>query len=145
MNKSGIFPVFLVEPKTLKTILYGFSTLSGPALAIGITSFWCLVPYHNVLEEPCYWYESHIAALVLYMPLMTWTVHPLITKYWSNLSMNRSNILYLYLLFVACGTRITATAIYYYNLTDFAQPMPLGGYITLTIAYFATVIAILLR
>ena len=145
INNSGIFPLFLVKPKTLQTILYGFSVLCGPALAIGIASIWCLVPFHNVLEEPCYWYEYHISSALLVNPFMTWTGHPMVTEYLANFSVNGSIKLFILLCIISCGTRITAAFIYYFNWTGLAQPMPLGSLITGTIAYLATVILALFR
>ena len=136
---------FLVEAKTLKTFLYGFSVLSGPTLALCIASIWCLVPFHNVLEEPCYWYEFHIGALLLTMPFLTLIIHPLITKYWSNVSIKRSIRFQIFLCFVAFSARLTAISVYYFYRTDLAQPLPMGSYIAATIAYFAIFIAALAR
>ena len=136
---------YLAEPRIWETILYGSSILSGPALAIGIASIYCLIPYHNVLEEPCYFYEMYLTVLFVYMPFMTWTVHPLYTQYWANFSMKSSNLSYFFLYMVACGTCVTAIAIYYYNWIGLAQPMPWNGFITNSIAFIATVLAALRR
>ena len=66
-------------------------------------------------------------------------------EYWANISMNGSGMSYLFLYFVASGTRITATVVYYFKWTEKAQPMPLGGYITGSVAFLAIVIAVILR
>ena len=136
---------FLVEPKTFTTIIYGFSVLSGPALAIAVASIWCLVPFHNVLKEPCYWYEFHIAVILTYIPFMVWVIHPLVTEFWLNFDMNRSIVSFLFLNFAACGTFITATAIYYYQWKDLTQPMPFNGLIAGTLAFLVSIFAILAR
>ena len=145
MNKYGVYLSILVEPETLKTILYGFSVLSGPTLAIGIASIWCLVPFHNVLKEPCYWYEFHVACLVTFIPFMIWTTHPMSTEYWANFSMKRGITSYVFLYFVTSGTFITAIAIYYHYWGNLAQPMPLNANITFSLAYAATITAVLAR
>lgn len=144
MNKYGIFLAFLVEPKALKTILYGFSVLSGPVLALGIASIWCLIPYHNVLEEPCYWYEYQLTSL-LNVPILIWTIHPLGTEYWAKFSIKKSKNFFIFLCFVACATRISAITIYNLNWTDFVHPIPLNGQIYVTITFTLTTITALVR
>ena len=100
MGRHTFVFFYLVEPH-FTTILYGLSVLSGPALAIAAASVWCLVPYHNVLEEPCYWYEFHIALILGFMPLFVWIHHPLGTEYWANFSMKGSFNTYILLYFYA--------------------------------------------
>ena len=119
--------------------------LSGPALAIAVASIWCLVPFHNVLKEPCYWYETHIAGILAFIPLMVWVIHPLVTEHYLNFDMNGSVISFLFLYFVASGTAITATAIYYCFWMDLAQPMPFSGMIAVTLAFLVSNVAVLSR
>ena len=137
--------VFVVPPKTCNEFLYGFSVLSGPALAIGIASIWCFYPFHNVLEEPCYWYEFQIAMLLCKTPFTTLVIHPVMTEYWANLSMNGTMISCIILYIIVSGIRILTIAIYYFKWTGFAQPMPVNDALSGTIAYFGTTIAALFR
>ena len=140
-----MFFSFLVEPQTFTTILYGLSVLSGPALAIAIASIRCLVPYHNVLEEPCFWYENILVSLFTTFPLMVYSWHPMATEYWANYSMKSSFNTYLFLLFVGSGTYITVIAIYYYYWEGLAQPMPFNGYIAPMFANFVVTFYVILR
>ena len=39
------------------SFIHYFSTLSGPALAVGLIIFVCFIPYRNAMEETQYWYE----------------------------------------------------------------------------------------
>ena len=136
---------FLVESKTFTTILYGLSVLSGPALAIAVASIRCLVPYHNVLEEPCFWYESILATLFAVIPFVVWLNHPLTTEYWSNFSMKKSFNTYLFLLLVASGIYITVIAIFYYYWGDLAPPLPFNGFIAGSTVCLVIWISVILR
>ena len=116
------------EDESSNIIPYCLSVFSGPILAIGIASIYCLIPYHNVLEEPCYWYEFQIAVTVAFYPLLAWTVHPIMTKYFANLKMIQSNFASIFLCFVGCGTYLAVIAIYYYDWKDLPHPMPMNFY-----------------
>ena len=54
----------LYEPKTdqLETIssIHYVSALSGIFLSCGMSIFICLIPQHDILEEPYYWYETMV-------------------------------------------------------------------------------------
>ena len=53
-----------LEIQTLTAILYNLSILSGPLVACVFGSFICLLPIHNVLKEPAYWYEEVLCRML---------------------------------------------------------------------------------
>ena len=124
--------------------LYCFSALSGPLLAIAVASIYCLIPYHNVLKDPCYWYEFQIVVIIAFYSFLAWAVHPLFTEYFAGLAMIQSKFAYLFMYFVACGTYMSVIAIYYSNWMDYAHPMPMNFYIGTSVTILAMAIATLL-
>ena len=68
----------LYEPKTdqLETIssIHYVSALSGIFLACGMSIFICLIPQHDILEEPFYWYENMILGAFVWSPIFSATL-----------------------------------------------------------------------
>ena len=126
------------------TAYYYFSVLSGPLLAIAIASVYSFIPFHNVLTEPCYWYEYQIVAILVYVPLLTWCSHPLYSVYYMNLYIKNKWFLYFFLNTIACGTWIAAIGIYFYLWKDFTHPMPMNFYVAASATYAILPFAILL-
>ena len=48
--------------------IHHISVLGGPILATSVASVYCLIPQHNILKEPCYWYEFHLCAGAAVIP-----------------------------------------------------------------------------
>ena len=136
-----LFSLFIVndEVESSNLILYCFSVLSGPILAMGVASIYCLIPYHNVLEEPCYWYEFQIA-VTAFCPLGAWCVHPLFTKYFANLSMIQSKLTFVLMCFIGCGTYMAVIAIYYSDW-NLPHPMPMNNYIASSVTVVVLALA----
>ena len=107
-------------------LLYCLSSLSGPLFAIGVASIYCLILYHNILQEHCYWYEYQIAVMVAFIPLLVWIVHPMSTEYLANFKMIQSKFAYIFLCFIAYGVYMSVIGIYNYNWTNLSHPMPLN-------------------
>ena len=127
-----------------EVFLYCLSSFSGPLLAIGAASVYTLIPYHNVLKEPCYWYEFQVAAILVYLPLLVFVSHPLITKYWLNFELTQSKFYYIVLYVTACGAYICVISIYYSKWIGLAQPMPMNLYIGATITIVVITLVTLL-
>ena len=133
-----------VVEESSEVLLYCLSSFSGPLLAIGATSINTLIPYHNVLKEPCYWYEFQVAAILVYLPLLMFVSHLLITKYWLNFELTQSKFYYIVLYVTACGAYICVISIYYSKWIGLAQPMPMNLYIGATITIVVITLVTLL-
>ena len=63
LNTIGV-SLSTYEPKTdqLEAIscIHYVSAVSGIFLACGLSIFFCLIPQHDILEEPYYWYETMV-------------------------------------------------------------------------------------
>ena len=68
----------------MSSILYYISILGGPLLAATAGSFLCLIPIHNVLEQPEYWYEE-VTCRILAAGILYPVINLIRTEYWSNL------------------------------------------------------------
>ena len=112
-------------------------------MAIAVASIYTLIPYHNVLKEPCYWYEFQIVAIVVYVPLLTWCSHPLLTVYYVNLPIKNKWFTYLTMYTIACVAWITVIGIYYYHY-DNVQPMPMNLNAATSATYVILTFAVLL-
>ena len=74
--------------------LYHLSTLSGPIAMLAVISAECLIPLHNVLKEPQYWYEHILILTFGLMPFMiSGTVNFAI--YWAKFTFEKKWISYL--------------------------------------------------
>lgn len=124
---------------------YYLSTLSGPLLGIGAASAYSLIPYHNVLNEPCYWYEYQIVTILVYAPLVIWASHPMLTVYWANFPIKGRWFSYLFLVMMGCGTWALVIVVYYYSWTGFSQPMPLNLHTAASATFASCNLLVLLR
>ena len=118
---------YVDDGNVLSFILYQTSILSGPLLAATAGSFLCLIPIHNVLEQPEYWYEEFTCRMLTAGILFT--VNALIrTEYWSNLYFEKR--VQTYLLFIGLtnvvGVGVYTTYYYYWTNIGLFQPMPLN-------------------
>ena len=108
--------------------MYLLTLLSGPLLGIAASSTYTLIPFHNALEDPCYWYEYQIVTIFICAPYLPSFTYPVWSVYWANFQFNRKWFSYILLLLLGCGTWAFAVAMYYfaYWFTDYSHPMPLN-------------------
>ena len=129
------------------SFIHHISVLGGPILASSIASVYCLIPQHNILKEPCYWYEFHLCAGVAVIPFLSWLVHPNITEYWANLPMMSRSSSYIYLTSIGYSTWI-AMLVTYHLICDYlgvSHPMPLNFYALGSVTFLVLNVAILSR
>ena len=124
---------------------YYLSVLGGPLLGIGAASAYCLIPYHNVLNEPCYWYEFQIVTILVYTPLVVWISHPMLTVYVANFPINGYWFSYLFLVMMGYGIWALFIVVYYYFWTGFSQPMPLNLHTGISVTFALCNLLVLLR
>ena len=127
--------------------IYYISLVSGIILGCGATSIYCLVPQHNILEEPQFWYEPVILTSIVWAPFVSacsilTSVHVTKIYYAHNFTS------FLILSVVGIITKITSTVIYYilwtYHLQLFV-PMVSNGIVSGTMAIIAVYVAFWLR
>ena len=127
--------------------IHHISVLGGPILATSIASVYCLIPQHNILKEPCYWYEFHLCAGVAVIQFFSWLVHPNTTEHWANLPMKNRWKSFIYLTLMAYCAWI-AMLIGYRFIFDYqgvADPKPLNYYAIGSTSFFGLNLAILFR
>ena len=123
----------------MSSFLYYSSIFSGPILAATAGSFLCLIPIHNVLEQPEYWYEE-VTCRILAAGILYPVINLIRTEYWSNLFFEKR--VQTYMLFIAVSQIVLVssyiTYLYYWNIhLKLFLPMPLnhivGGSVLLII------------
>ena len=67
----------------LNSFYYYISILSGPFWACLTGSFICLIPIHNVMEQPWYWYEDQLTKFFAVIPNMICLII-IRAKFWSG-------------------------------------------------------------
>ena len=74
LNTIGV-SLSLYDPKTdqLEAIscIHYLSAVSGIFLACGMSISICLIPQHNILEEPYYWYENMVLVAFVWIPIQS--------------------------------------------------------------------------
>lgn len=115
----------------LDSALHYLSMLSGPMLACVCGGFLTLIPIHNVLENPEYWYED-IACRILSSAVILTCQSLLRAEYWCNFSFENKTIAYVGLITVVHGIVISSVLAHYYVWTVYFglyQPMALGHFV----------------
>ena len=105
-------------------------------LTVGLIT---LLPAHNVLKEPAYWYE-----IVLFIPIAGW--HPLFItafflqlEFWSNITYTKNIRSWIIFYMISASTALIFEIIYHYlwiEILGFFPPAPFNGYIGGTMAIF---------
>ena len=125
----------LYEPKMNEVdttnCIHHVSVLSGILLLIGMGSFTCLIPQHNILEEPYYWYESMLLSVLPWGFLVTGG-NILGLAYYANMTYAKNLKSFLIVFgIVACLCSLSNVAYYFiwkYAL-QLTPPMPYNGWI----------------
>ena len=114
--------------ETESSVLHHISILSGPIFALLAGSFLCLVPIHNVMEQPQYWYEDQFCRAMALVPLMI-SKNLLRAEYWSNFTFKNKWVSFLILAVVGITT-YTGIIIGYYILwveyQGLSLPLPMN-------------------
>ena len=124
--------------------LYHFSLLSGPIAILAVISVECLIPFHNVLEEPQYWYEHQLILAFGVIPfIMGQTLQFLI--HWANFTFEKKWTTYFQIIGVGSVTFLMALITYHLVWTElfgYFHPLPISllvtGYTTFTAMILVT-------
>ena len=123
------------------------SAFTGPILACALGALFCIVPAHNVLEEPEYWYEFQLTVMLV-LPFLYLIGLLVVAEYWANFTFENRLISYIFLLSLALGVHVGTIAIYYYFWTvrlGYIQPMPFSMYIAANNSFTAICLALWFR
>ena len=111
--------------------LYHLTILSGPIAILTVVSAECLIPAHNVFEEPQYWYEYQ---LILAFGLIPFLFGDALIKalYWSDFSFEKKWISYAQIIGISLGVYVIGATAYHLIWTLYLQyvpPLPLSLYV----------------
>ena len=120
-----------IEDKGSK-ILVWLSIVSGLILSCVHGSLLCLIPIHNVMEQPAYWYEDAICR-ILYGGTILPVQIVLEIEYWACFTFEKR--LQTYFLFVGYSLVICVSTyfVYFYLWIiqlGYSHPMPLGWFLS---------------
>lgn len=119
--------------------LHCLSIWSAPFLVWSVTGVQCLLPMHNALKEPQYWYEHQLILAFGLLPLFLG--HALITViYWSNFSFDKKWTTYIQTISIGTMTYSIVLTTYHMIWThylDLVLPLPLNLYLTASSSYVA--------
>ena len=127
--------------------LYYLSILSGPLLVCLYMSFVTLIPIHNVIEQPEYWYEDIITRVLAASPIHACMVM-IRADYWARFSFkNRWNsyVLMMGYVFVLYVCLLGGYYLLWTTYLGFYQPMPLNWLVVANVAVFGIYPAVPLR
>ena len=120
--------------------IYYLSILSSILLSSALGSLFCLIPAHNVLKEPFYWYEYQISIVIGVLPFVIWFVL-IQAEYWAEFTIVDRWHSYLFAVFIGVPMYLIFISIYYSIWTyicDFTLPMPFSFYVGASITYSLT-------
>ena len=79
---SKITVVYFSDQGSFLSILYYLSILLGPICALFCGSLLCLVPIHNELKQPFYWYEGQLCRMFAAGPMILQNIFGI--EYWAD-------------------------------------------------------------
>ena len=125
-------PNGLAVSEYLKYIVYGFSTIVAAFLS---TCFQTLIPQHNVIENPDYWYELPLVGVPTCVGLVSaYFIYTCMR--WMNIAFIKSLRNFFIMWFVGGLVGITVCGvgfIFWTYALEYQYPIPLIGYILLMI------------
>lgn len=135
------------ENEIVTSILYYCSILSGPLLACVCGSFITLIPIHNVLEQPNYWYEDIICRFLSCGVIIACQL-AIRAESWSNFSFKNRLITYIWLIVIGHIVGPCTYAVHFYIWIihfGFSQPIALGHFVMGTSLVLSINVAIYFR
>ena len=139
--------IFEIEETWIKTALCYLSLFSGPILACACAGIFCLIPAHNILQEPKYWYEFQLMIGVGFLPLFHAQVL-LQGLYWADFPCENKWRSYLFLNCLGTGVYFIAVSIYYLIWTyilELPAPMAFNLYLSGTFSFMAAYFCVWFR
>ena len=111
----------------------------GPIVACLAGGIFCLIPMHNILNEPNYWYEYQISSILGVWPfIICGTILQAI--YFADFTFKDTLISSMYIGGVGLGTYITCIGIYFFiwtKILEFTLPMAFNLLIAGSLAYLS--------
>ena len=90
--------------------------------------FFTLIPIHNVLEQPNYWYEEFICR-VLSCGVIVTCQNAIRAECWSNFTFDNKFATYIWLILIGHGLGLCAYAAHFYIWTIYlSQPLALSHF-----------------
>ena len=123
------------------------SILSGPLVACICSSSICLIPIHNTIEQPLYWYEDVLTRLLFGTPILACQT-VMLAEYWSNFSFEKKGSTYLAMIGLLYVVQFCWIIGYYFLWTmylGYVPPMPMNQHFVGIISVIAIKIAMLFR
>ena len=127
-------------------IKHYLSVLSGPIIACFCGSFLTLVPIHNVLEQPQFWYEDQLSKAIPVVPMIVSQIL-IHAEYWSNFKFEKKWQTYVFSIGLAYLTYFGVMTGYHFIWTyylGYYHPLPMnqvfigGAMVVITCAFIWT-------
>ena len=125
-------PNGLAVSEYLKYVVYGFSTIVAAFLS---TCFQTLIPQHNVIENPDYWYELPLVGVPTCVGLVS-AYFIYTCMHWMNIAFIKSlrNIFIMWFVGGLVGITVCGVGFIFWTYAlEYQYPIPLIGYILLMI------------
>ena len=122
------------EPKSIHYISWMF----GIVFACGLVSLITIIPQHNILKEPYYWYEAMIEG-GLSVPILS-TLIIFNGTYWANISYFKNWTTFFILIVIGTCIFTLIFASYHWIWTyqlNFFAPVAYGYYVAGTFTFFS--------
>ena len=109
--------------------LYYLSIFSGPVYAVASSSFITLVPIHNVMQEPSYWYEDQFLRMCTGLPMIFQNIYG--AEYWNDFTWEDKRMSYIVFTGISFGFYIGSTVIFYFIWTGmgYFPPLPISSHL----------------
>ena len=121
------------------SFIHYFSVLSGPILACVCGSFLTLIPIHNVMKQPSYWYENMLCTIL--GSSTVFVCQQLIrAEYWSNFELEKKLKTYVLvngLTHILNVVNFLVSAYVWTSHFGFYHPIPLNVFIIASVSVLA--------
>ena len=149
--KSGLGNWQLIQPlvgnEIVTSTLQYLSTLSGPVLACTCGAIVTLIPIHNVLKYPSYWYED-VTVSILGGGLIFGLQQLIRAEYWSNFTFEKRWSTYVLIIALTALLFLIIISTYHYVWTimyNLYEPKPLTLMMSGTLTIVIINVALVLR
>lgn len=134
----GSYLFSFIEKNDEINSMYYVSWISDILLAILMTSFIVLIPQHNILQEPEYWYEFFILGSLNFTFICTAVITCGCAPLRSNIHYAKNLESFTFIFGLASLCYALANLLYYYiwvHIFGKFSPMPFNLYVSCTIGF----------
>lgn len=131
------------ENISLKYAIYGIGSI---IISILPTALFAIVPHHNIIRTPGYWYEFPLLCTIFFLP--PWIAEILFkSASYINISSIKNSRNFLKLLLIALSGFWTSQGIVYFvwtKIANYRYPIPFNGYLSTQVISAITFVSVIL-